>query len=417
MPRNAKAFTDYAIKTLKPSQGQKGWRELADGGCRGLILRLSPRGEKVWAVRTTIGGKRKHHTFAGYPETSLADARTRASEYLSAAREGLNGGDVDARSWAVNLTVKDAHGEYLTALKDSLRVSTYKLKDGMFAAHIEPIIGSRMVRTVRKSDVTEVVQSVAAKGYATQANRVFAEIKALLTWCEIKGYIDAVPTIRKKDMQGVGAAKERPRSRTLSDAEVKEVWEKSAGLGRRSRDFLRLLLLTGQRRDEVRLMTWQEIDMAQGLWVIPASRYKTGIDQAVPLSEPVLKILRKRWTEGATGPVLSGRIDGSPFNGATSAMRRLRAAMPERAPFTLHDLRRTVRTGLSRLGVTGEVAELVLGHVPQGIQRVYNLHDHLEEKRDALKRWGKYVNALRRVEKSEGPDGNKQTKPSPATSG
>ena len=141
-------------------------------------------------------------------------------------------------------------------------------------------------------------------------------------------------------------------------------------------------------------MTWQEIDLDQALWTIPAARYKSGIDHVVPLSEPVLDVLRGRRNVNATSYVLPGRVDGKVFNGAASALRRLQTAMPNRAPFTLHDLRRTVRTGLSRLGIDEETAEMVIGHRPQGMAKVYNLHDRLDERRDALDRWSQFILSL-----------------------
>lgn len=403
MPKVAKPLTDYVVKTLKPAREQSGWKDVADGSCRGLILRLSPRGEKAWAVRMTVGGRREFHTLGAYPSVSLADARKRAGEYLSAARDGVSAETVNARTRAMALTLAQAHGEYVETVGPSLRPTTRKLKEGMFSTHIEPVAGSRLIRNIRRADVVEVVGAVTAKGLPVQANRVFSEMMALLRWCEQKGYVDGVPSIRKKDMRNFGAAKEQARRRTLSDVEIKEVWEASESLGELSRDLIRLLLLTGQRRDEVRLMTWDEVDMEQALWTIPAARYKTGIDHAVPLSKPVLDILKVRWAEGATGYVLRGRNDDKPFNGAASTLRRLRVAMGKRAPFTLHDMRRTVRTGLSRLGVDDETAEMVIGHLPQGIVRVYNLHDRLEQRRKALKMWSDAIGNLLKQKSNVAP--------------
>lgn len=387
----AKALTDSVVASLKPQRGQSGWRELADGATRGLCLRISPRGEKVWAIRHVVGGKRSRHTIGAYPTVSLADARKRAGEYLSGTRDGMLPEEVDARAQALTITVKQAHAAYLEAVAVSTRASTRMLKDTMFRTHIEPAIGTRMIRTIRRADVVEVVSRVARKGFPVQANRVFSELMALLRWCEQKSYLDGVPSIRKKDLRNFGAAKEQPRRRALSDTEIAEVWQVSNGLGVTSRDFLRLLLLTGQRRDEVRLMSWAEIDMEAALWVIPADRYKTGIEHVNPLSSAVIDILRARWHDGATGYVLPGRREGQPFNGALSAIRRLRKAMANRQSFTLHDFRRTVRTGLSRLKVDAVTSELVIGHVPQGMHKVYDVYERLEERRKALEKWGKRV--------------------------
>jgi integrase len=141
-------------------------------------------------------------------------------------------------------------------------------------------------------------------------------------------------------------------------------------------------------------MRREHVDLDHALWVIPAASYKTGVAHAVPLPDAAVTIIRARWDNGGPGYFLKGRNLDAPFNGAASAVRRLRARMKERAPFTLHDLRRTVRTGLSRLGVPDETAEMVLGHLPQGIARVYNLHDRLEEKRIALAAWALHVQSI-----------------------
>lgn len=390
MPKSAPAMTDYVVKQLKPTRAQNGWREVTDGGCRGLMLRVSPRGEKAWAVRLTVNGRRAFHTIGAYPAVTVAEARTRASGYLAASRDGATPAEIDARRSAEKLTLTEAHTLYLESVRNGLRPQTIALKEGLFADHIKPVAGARVLRKIRRADVIEVVEAVRAKGLAVQANRVFAELMAMLRWAEQKGYIGGVPTFHKFK------TREQPRDRTLTDAEVGDVWEQVADLGDLTRDFVRLLLLTGQRRDEVRLMRWEEIDLDAGLWTIPAARYKTRAAHCVSLSDPVLNILRARLpekTKGSEKPkgyVLAGR-DGKPFNGAASAMRRLRTALPGKTDFSLHDLRRTCRSQLSRLGVDAVTAELVIGHAPQGMVRVYDRHDRMAERKGALTRWADFV--------------------------
>lgn len=396
MPKVSKPLTDYVVKTLRPSRDQVGAKEISDGGCRGLLLRVTTRGEKLWAVRLTVNGKRAFHSIGAYPEVSLETARQRVRDYLAAAKDGASPAELDARLVAETLTVTKAHEAYLDALRPTLKASTVVLKEQMFRDHIAPAIGERLVRTVRKADLVEVVAGVTGKGFPVQANRVYSELMALLRWCEQKDYIEGVPSTQKKDMRKVaGTAKEQARRRTLTDGELGAAWRVSASLGTATGDFLRLLILTGQRRDEVRLMAWEEIDMGSCLWTIPASRYKTKIDQAVPLPPQAMDILRHRWAEGAAGYVLAGRDDASkPFNGALSALRRLRTAVKGKADFTLHDIRRTLRTGLSRLGVGEATAELVIGHIPQGIVKVYDQHDRMDERREALRKWADFVERL-----------------------
>jgi integrase len=282
------------------------------------------------------------------------------------------------------MSLTDAHKVYLDAKQPTLRPVTLALKRGMFARYVLPLAGKCLLRKIRRADVIEIVESVRGQGHAVQANRVFAEVMALLRWAEQKGYIAGVPSFHKFK------TREQPRDRTLTDGEVGAVWCAAADLGELTRDFLRLLLLTGQRRDEVRRMRWDELDLGAGLWTIDAKRHKTGADHVVPLSVPVLDILRARQPTTTKGYVLPGR-DGAPFNGAASAMRRLRAALPGKTDFTLHDFRRTCRSCLSRLGVDAVTAELVIGHAPQGMLRVYDRYDRLSERKDALDRWANFV--------------------------
>lgn len=394
MPKIAAPLTDNVVKSARPEKNQSGWRDLADGGCRGLMLRIGPRGEKTWAIRLTVNARRTMQTIGGYPTVSLPEARRRAGEYLAAAKDGASPEELDAKKKAETLSVTAAHYEYLSAIRGSLRPGTIALKEGMFVDHIDPAIGKRLLRTIRRSDVIDVVGQVAAKGFPVQANRVFAEVMALLRWSEAKGYVEGVPSIRKRDLRTHGASKEQPRSRTLTDEELRAAWVAVDGIGDLTGDFLRLLILTGQRRDEVRLMAWEEIDLARSIWTIPARRYKTHIDHVVPLSRQALAILKARHAKNVVGYVLRGRKEGQPFNGAVSALRRLRKTVEGAGDFTLHDIRRTVRTGLSRLGVDGETAELVIGHVPQGIQRVYNLYNRLSEREAALQTWADMVERL-----------------------
>lgn len=394
MPKIAAPLTDNVVKTARAERNQVGWRDLTDGGCRGLTLRISPRGEKAWAIRLTVNGRRTLHTIGAYPAVTLAEARRRAEEYLSVAKDGASPEELDARKKAETMTVATAHGEYLAVTRASLRAGTIALKEGMFADHIAPAIGKRLVRSIRRPDIVDVVGRVSAKGFPVQANRVFAEMMALLRWCEAKGYVEGVPTLRKRDLRTHGASKEQPRARTLTDDELRAAWKVADSLGDLTGDFIRLLILTGQRRDEVRLMTWQEIDLGRAIWTIPARRYKTRIDHVVPLSTQALAIIKTRHSKNVEGYVLAGRKEGRPFNGAVSALRRLRKAVKGEGDFILHDIRRTVRTGLSRLGVDGETAELVIGHIPQGIQRVYDRYNRLSERESALQKWADMVERL-----------------------
>jgi integrase len=395
----AKPLTDSAVKNLRPQHGQTGWRDVYDGGARGLRIRVSPTGQKVWMVQLVVGKKpdgkpvRASRTLGAYPEVTVGEARKRAAQFVAAAKDGHRPDYVEARERAQHLTISEAHAEYVAAVEKDLKPQTVALKRALCRDHIAPSIGNRKLANIRRADVVEAVEAVRAKGKRVQSNRVFSEIMALLRWCEQRQYIDGVPSFNRFK------AKERPRDRTLSEDELAAVWKATGAIGDMSGAFAKLVLLTGQRRDEVRLMRWSEVSLNRAVWVIPGSRYKTGQDHVIPLSPQavaVLQDLKERAPAGAPY-VLPARDPAQPFNGALSALRRLRKAAGTEH-FTLHDLRRTLRTGLSRLGVDDRTAELVIGHTPQGMHRVYDRYERIEERRDALRRWADYVERVAQPE-------------------
>src|SRR5262249_32104851 len=161
--------------------------------------------------------------------------------------------------------------------------------------------------------------------------------------------------------------------------------------------LLRLLALTGQRRSEVAEAQWSEFDLAKRLWTIPAERMKADAAHEVPLSADAIAILESlpRFTKGDF--LFSTKSGRKPINAFSRAKRQLDTAMLAQAnanktklpPFVMHDIRRTVRTGLSALPVPDLVRELVIAHTKPGLHKVYDQHSYREEKRHALDLWAK----------------------------
>ena len=180
---------------------------------------------------------------------------------------------------------------------------------------------------------------------------------------------------------------ETARDRILSDAELKAVWQAADALGWPYCGFVHLLILTGQRRNEVADLTWREIDLDAKLWTLPAARAKNDVEHTIPLSDLVVEILRA-----------VPRIDGSefvftvtgrrPIQGHHVIKRRMDALMPpDITPWVVHDIRRTVASGMARLGVNLLVIEKILNHVSGsfgGIVGVYQRHSFADEKRAAM---------------------------------
>ncbi len=389
----ARVFTDHIVRTLKVPPGPA-WAEHSDGGCKGLRIRISPRGDRVWSLLTRIGGKRHRHELGAYPSVSLAEARDRARQFMAAARDGTTPSTVERRQKVANMTVVAAHAEYLAAVGPKLRATTLSLKRRMFEMHVAARLGDRPIVQVRRAELVDLADRLTAMGLQAQVNRVLAEVMALLRWAADRDWIEAVPSVGKSVR-----IKERPRGRTLTDPEIIALWTGTERVTETVRDYLRLLLLTGQRTEEVRGAEWAEFDLEAGLWTIPPSRYKTKIAHVVPLSAPVLDILKRRQLGSPGNHVLPGRDPAQAWNGEKNAADQIRKQMPAVPHFVFHDLRRTVRTGLVRLpGVSNEVAEAVIGHAKRGLDRVYDHHDRLDEKRHALDAWAAHVEFL--VERS-----------------
>ena len=184
------------------------------------------------------------------------------------------------------------------------------------------------------------------------------------------------------------------RDRVLSDDEIRSVWKATGGPGAFNA-IVRALLLTGQRREEVSGLTWDELDQDLSAWTLPAARSKNGKPHVVPLSEEMQTLLRAQPARSKeTDLVFPG--ERSVFSGWSKSKARLdrRSGVPD---WTLHDLRRTMATGLQKLGVRLEVTEAVLNHVSgsrAGIVGVYQRHEWADEKRAALNAWGEHVAAI-----------------------
>jgi integrase len=182
---------------------------------------------------------------------------------------------------------------------------------------------------------------------------------------------------------------ETPRDRILTADELTALWMAIEKLPELPRAYFRVVLLTGARRNEVRGMAWSELDLDAGLWRLPAERTKSGRPFELPLSAPILEMLR---TLPRIGPMVFA-FDGKRPITVHQLIERLRrdAGLPD---VRLHDLRRTLRTGLAELGISFEVAERVLNHAMPGLQAVYNRHSYAAEKRTALVLWAEHVLSL-----------------------
>jgi integrase len=258
----------------------------------------------------------------------------------------------------------------------------------IFHREVLPHWASWTVGEVRKPDVIALLDRVRERGSPIMANRVLAAVRRFFNWCVGRGILEVSPC------SGITApAREQPRHRVLSDEELGLVLEAARQIGFPFGSIVEVLALTGQRRDEVGRMTWEHLDFGRQLWVIPGAHAKNGRPHLVQLSAPVLALL-----EGLprTGELMFSGDGRTLFQGYSKAKARLNR-LSGVSDWTLHDLRRTVVSGMARLGVAPHVADKILNHQSgtiSGVAAVYQRHEFLKERKQALEVWGEHVQSL-----------------------
>jgi integrase len=180
----------------------------------------------------------------------------------------------------------------------------------------------------------------------------------------------------------------------LNDNEIRALWRATDEIGYPYGALFRLLLTTGQRKSEVAEARWSEIDLDKKLWTIPAERMKGDAAHVVPLSDAAINVL-STLPRFERGDCLFSVNGTKPVNGFAKVKSALDRAMKVEQPFCTHDLRRTMRTGLSAIpGISDLVRELVIGHTKPGLHKVYDQHAYLDEKRHALDAWAARLQAI-----------------------
>lgn len=262
-----------------------------------------------------------------------------------------------------------------------VRASTHREATRCFTVQWAPL-RDRPIGGIERADIAAQLQVITKKHGRTSAARARANLSAMFAWAIGEALCDANPVAGTND-PGDGL---KARTRVLSDAELRLVWD-AAGDGDFGR-IVKLLILTGARRQEIGSMRWQDVDFDLGALTIPADRAKNGHALELPLPAPALEILsssprRRDYVFGAKGAGFTG------WSVATKSFhRRLNKPM---APFVLHDLRRSMRTGLGRIGVRPDVSELLINHVKDGVEATYDRYSYEGEKRTALQRWCDHV--------------------------
>jgi integrase len=407
MPAAARktALTDRSLQALRPT-GQRAivWDALLPG----MAVRVSGKGKRsFYAVKRRAGAVQPTWVLLGaYPVMTLGDARAKAREALAALAEGHDPASLaESKRRAREEAERQRRASTFGAVaEDFIRRHAMTKRSGrMMAAIVRRELvsrwGERAITEITRRDVIALVDAILDRGgdkpapgtrrkaggpYA--ARHTLSAARKLFNWAVGRDLIAISPCDRIKAAELHGAPAQRDR--VLSDEEIRAVWNAAEATGYPYGPLVKTLMLSGQRRDEIAAAQWGEIDLDRGLLTIGAGRMKAKASHIVPLTPTVVEILETLPRFAAGDFVFSGQTGAKPFSGFSKAKVRLdKISGRSVAPYTLHDLRRTVRTRLAELGVTPFIGELVIGHQQKGVHAIYDLHRYDDEKRDALERW------------------------------
>ena len=384
-------LTVRSVETIRPSAER---REIPDGIMPGLYLIVQPSGAKSWAVRYRHQGQPRKHTIGSFPTVDLKTARLLGGKALRAAAEGRDPGREKMQARGAKADGIDSVVEKFLArhVRRSNRPRTAQETERLLRLHVLPRWRARTVHEITRRDVLDVLDRVVDGGAPIAANRALAAVRKLFNWCVAQDILSVSPCAGVKPPTA-----ERSRDRVLSDDELRHVWQAADQVGWPFGPLVQLLALTGQRRDEVGRMQWSEIDIEKRLWALPAGRVKNNQLHQVPLSDAALDVL-KGAPQIAGSPFVFTTNGTAPSSAYSKNKRRLDALLPSDLPaWRLHDLRRTVASGMARLNINLPVIEKVLNHSSgsfAGIVGVYQRHSFADEKRAALEAWGNFVAAL-----------------------
>jgi integrase len=373
-----KALTDIAIRALKPGPARY---EKPDLGARGLYIIVQPSGAKSFAVRYRRPSDGKPDKLTLPAGISLAAARKLTADSLYEVSQGRDPkaecrAQRDKAERAKADTLRSVAEEYLA--REAKRLRTIDQRERIFERLIYPLLGGgRPISDIRRKDIVRLLDHIEDKHGARMADYTLAVLRKLFNWHAVRDDEFISPIVQGMARQN---AKEHERSRVLSDDELRAVWVAATEQQDPFAALVRFLLLTTARKSEAAAMTWDELDGAD--WILPASRNKVKVDLVRPLSRAAQAII-------AAQP----RIEGCPFVFTADGRRALTASTRRKAKFdaacgvtgwTLHDLRRTGRSLMSRAGVDPDHAERCLGHVIRGVRGVYDRHEFHSEKLHAF---------------------------------
>jgi integrase len=370
-------FDNAAAARLKlpPDKRQADWFENLFEG-RSLILSLSYKGTRSWSVLYYERAKPRRQKLGEFPKLSAKDARKAAREFdadkaVATARAG---------------SFKEVSDNWLKRHVDESGLRSASEIRRHLTKYVLPKWEKRPFAEIKRREVNELLDEIVDQSGRTQADAVLATIRKLMRWHQSRDedYVTPIVPDMRRDRR---KPDERARKRTLTDDEIRIVWHAAEKMGPGFGAIVRLALLTGQRREKIASMKWDDVDDS-GVWTIATEAREKGNAGSVKLPATALQIIYAQPQIKGNPHIFAAtrNRDAVHFNSWGQRKRELDEALPaDMPPWVIHDLRRTARTLMARAGVADNIAELTIGHKQSGMMAIYNLHQYEREKATALR--------------------------------
>lgn len=370
-------LTDRQLDAIKPAPAGTR-RVLWDAVLPNFGVRVTDKG----SVSFVLVADGKWTTLGQYPRMGLGAARDAARAALEPQQQPATEADGDPEPVP---TFGELAETYIRTEVSRHRAAVRT--EAVIRSKLLPALAGRPVDAIRRREVVALVEKIARENGQGAARRAGQHLSAMFNWIVGRDVgLEHNPAARLKALPPAV-----PRSRVLTDAELRAIWHGVASLGTPWTEMYRTLMLTGQRRGEIAAMRWGEVtdlDRPAPVLNIPAARMKANVAHAVPLTPAVVEMLRKlpRFVGGHHVFTFTG--GRRPVGNFANVKLRLDEILGDSVrDWTVHDIRRSVRTGLSTLGIAPHIAEQVIAHTQAGIHKVYDLHRFDAEKRSALLAW------------------------------
>ncbi|WXG51453.1 MAG: tyrosine-type recombinase/integrase [Candidatus Sedimenticola sp. (ex Thyasira tokunagai)] len=401
----ARGFTTKWLENLKPAYKRF---ELADNGAAGLRLRVSPGGAKTFVWLYRHNQKTHRHTLGQFGEGAGKLTLSAARKQLQELKGKREAGTLNAPNKSNPKTVKDL----VATFHERILLKKRKRPDEalhLLQKELVSTLGNKKIEHITASQLSAIVDGVVDRGATTHAGKVLNLIKQVFGFAEGKGYVERNPAYPLK--KNAFEIEDNRRDRALSLDEIKVLWDALAKAPRMSPQFkigLKILLITGVRSGELRLARWSEIDLDNGHWLIPEENTKGGKAWEVPLTPLAVDQFRELqeftgesdWVMASPESLadtnkLSKHVDDKALARSVNRLLKLKGEDGELIldipKFVPHDLRRTLRTHLSKLKIPPHIAEKCLNHSLGRIEETYDVHTYYEERKEALEKWADSV--------------------------